>query len=70
MNLELVSALAFGLLVGMGLGWWRCMVYCRKLRHFAIDLDDWSHYDPAVRQAHGVRESSRPTGRVAGSIPY
>lgn len=64
MNLEILSALAFGMAMGVGLGWWRCMVYARKLRHFAINLDEWAHYDPAVRQSREGSESGRL--RVAG----
>lgn len=50
MNQELLIALAFGFMVGAALGWWRCMVYCRKLHHFGVNLDAWAHYDAVVRQ--------------------
>jgi hypothetical protein len=61
MNFEVASALGIGLVVGVAFGWWRCFVYCRKLRHFGIDLDDWSHYDATVEQAK--QEKSRREAR-------
>ena len=52
MNLELLSAFAVGLVAGMSFGWWRAMVFARKLRHFSVNLDHWAHYDEHTRQAH------------------
>lgn len=43
--------LAAGVMAGGGIAWWRCMVYARKLRHFGIDLDAWSHYNEREAQA-------------------
>lgn len=59
-NLELLSAVVFGGMIGVAVGWWRCLVYCRKLRHFGIDLDRWAQYDPAVEQARRNAEGPVP----------
>lgn len=59
MNAPLLTALALGFVVGYMMGCWRTMVYARKLIHFAVNLDQWCHYDPQIRQARG-QESKAP----------
>ena len=47
---------------GIGVGWWRCMVYARRLIHFHVSLDEWADYDEHTTQAPGARR--REQGRL------
>lgn len=61
MSADIVLALVLVFGCGIGVGWWRGMVYARKLIHFTVDLDEWADYEEATRQARGAR---RRQGRM------
>ena len=57
-NADVVLTVMAGFAAGVGVGWWRCMVYARKLRHFDVNLDAWAHYDEHTKQAYRPRPKS------------